>query len=124
MNKTTILNDKEARYVVEKALKSFGFEMAGQMKNTGVNFEDVIRLGSLGAKCEEVRALRGLSIKDIAKELGVPQYRLKAIEEPNETMILPEVLEKYIAFLELESWFKKWEDANLTLAKKLRGLEQ
>ena len=97
--------------------------MAEQMKALGVNFEDVIRLSSLGTKCKEAREELGLSVKDVSKKLGVPQYRVKAIEKPDESKIIPDVLLKYVEFLELESWFEKWKDANSKLAGRLFDME-
>ena len=119
MNKTTILTDAEVKFVLEKAFKAFGFDTSEKMKKTGVNFEHVIRLSSLGAKCKEAREELGLSIKEASRELKVPQYRLKAIDDPRENEILPEVLTKYVEFLGIESWFEKWKEANPELAESL-----
>lgn len=121
MDKTTILTDSEVKFVLENAFKAFGFDTSEKMKSTGVNFEHVIRLSSLGAKCKEVREEKGLSIKEVAGKLKVPQYRLKSIDDPNEREILPDILLRYVEFLGIESWFLEWKDANPELAEKLSG---
>ena len=100
----------------------FGQEIVDQMKSFGANFEQVIRLSSLGSKCQETREEQGLTIKEAAAKLKVPQYRLKGIEERHGTEILPDVLEKYIKLLKIEKWFQKWAEANPEMAEKL-GVE-
>ena len=119
LDKTTILTDEQVEYVVENALNLFGSDMGGMIKQASMKFENIIRLSSLGAKCKQVREGLELSIKDVSGKLKVPQYRLKAIDAHHRSEILPEVLEKYIEFLELESWFEEWKDANPDLAKTL-----
>jgi len=119
LNKTTILTDKQIKQLVKAAPLVFGPDMCDQMKSFGVNFEEVIRLSSLGAKCQEAREGLGLTIKKVAVQLRVPQYRLKSIEERHGTEILPNVLEKYIKLLKIEKWFQKWAEANPKMAEKL-----
>jgi transcriptional regulator with XRE-family HTH domain len=67
----------------------------------------------------QLREKLGFSIKEVAGKLKVPQYRLKAIDNPKESEILPDILLKYVKFLGIELWFEKWKDANSELAKKL-----
>ncbi len=119
MDKATILTEEQIELLVDNIHLVFGREMVDQMKNTGINFEEILRLSSLGAKSQEVREKRGLAIKEVAAQLKVPQYRLKAIEEHRENEILPEVLERYIKFLKIEKWYKKWAEANPKVSKKL-----
>src|SRR2546425_8846381 len=42
--------------------------------------DDTIRWHSLETRCRHARAARGLSIRDVAVLLHIPQYRLKAFE--------------------------------------------
>ena len=76
---------------------------------------------SLQEKCKEAREELGLTIKEAAGMLKAPQYRIKAVEEDGPKEILPDVLEKYIKFLELEDWFELWAEANPKVAEKLKG---
>lgn len=119
MNETTILTDRQIRQLIKGLRQAFGSETAQQMRKIGISLEETVRLMSLNAKCQEVREERGLSIKDVAAKLEIPQYRLKAVEKGRAKDILPDVLEKYIAFLSLEDWFEQWKEANPKLAAKL-----
>ena len=101
MDKATILTEEQIELLVDNVHLVLGQEMVDQMKNTGINFGEILRLSSLGAKSQEVRGKRGLTIKEVAVQLKVPQYRLKAIEEHRKNEILPEVLERYIKFLKI-----------------------
>jgi hypothetical protein len=61
----------------------------------------------------------GLSIKDVAIQLGVPQYRIKAIEagrlNEDDALVLP----RYVSLLGLERWARRWATANPELAATL-----
>jgi Helix-turn-helix domain len=74
--------------------------------------EHTVRLFSLAKRCSAARDRRGLTIADAAKELKVPQYRLKAIESCRAADVEPNVLEQYIRFLGLNRWFSRWVSAN------------
>ena len=120
MNKTTILTDAQVRRLTRDIIRTaFTPGTVAYMQQLGVNFEDSIRLISLQAKCEEAREGLGLTIKEVAVRLKAPQYRIKAIEEGRLKQMLPDVLMKYINFLELEDWFRQWAEANPKLAEKL-----
>ena len=120
MNKTTILTDVQVRRLTRDIIRTaFTPSTVDQMQQLGVNFEDSIRLISLQAKCKEAREKLGLSIKEVAAKLKAPQYRIKAVEGGGPKQILPDVLGKYIGFLELEDWLQQWADANPKLAEKL-----
>ena len=119
MNKTTILTDEQVREVAGRIKQGLGRNAISLMEQFGVRCEDTVRLLSLQAKCEEAREELGLTIKEAAARLKAPQYRIKAIEEGRLKQILPDVLAKYIRFLELEDWFRQWADANPKVAEKL-----
>jgi Helix-turn-helix domain len=74
--------------------------------------EETIRLFSLAKRCSSARERKGLTIADVAKELKVPQYRLKAIESCRAAELEPNVLERYIRFLGLNRWYSQWVSAN------------
>jgi ribosome-binding protein aMBF1 (putative translation factor) len=78
------------------------------------------RLSSLRAKCTETREKKGLSIKDVAQQLKVPQYRIKDIEGAGRIDAgNAEVLRRYVELLGIRRWVKRWVAANGELAMKL-----
>jgi ribosome-binding protein aMBF1 (putative translation factor) len=84
--------------------------------------EQVVRLFSLAKRCSAARERRGLTIADVAKELKLPQYRLKAIESCRVAEVQPHVVEQYIRFLGLNRWFSRWTDANQRTPATVRRL--
>jgi cytoskeletal protein RodZ len=74
---------------------------------------------SVRKRFQSAREARGLSIKEVAVQLKVPQYRLKAIEEASVSEIKQDIFQKYSEFLELEDWVSEWAAANKKLATKL-----
>jgi cytoskeletal protein RodZ len=74
---------------------------------------------ALTAKCRETREKRGLSIKDVAAQLRVPQYRIKAIEGHPSREFKPQYLRSYVEFLGSRRWVRRWIAANAELGKRL-----
>ena len=124
MDKTIILTDEQVQIIVNAMKKGLGQDITGKIEQVGLDFETPIRMISLQEKCKEAREELGLTIKEAAARLKAPQYRIKAIEEDGPKEILPDVLEKYIKFLELEDWFQQWAEANPKVAEKLKGSEK
>jgi hypothetical protein len=81
--------------------------------------ESIIRLMSLKAQYKEARESLGLSIKEVAVTLKVPQYRLKAVEKGTGHQIKPDIFWKYCDFLDLEDFTKKWIAVNRDLSIEL-----
>jgi len=116
---TTILTDAEAHAVALKVRAALGSAFSGIVKSHGLELEDGIRFMSVSKSCEERRCARGLSLKSIAAELGVPQYRLKDIEAGYVRQIRPEVLHAYVSHLGLASWYRGWARGNSKVAERL-----
>jgi len=118
--KTSILSDAEvatAATLVRKALAdSFGESVSAFLGDQ--RSEDIVRWGSLQARCEQQRAERGLSIRDASAKLGIPQYRLRAIESGGSDSFEPETARRYLEFLELGPWLKRWIRQNRELADR------
>lgn len=76
-------------------------------------------MSSFAARFEEARVARGQSIKGVAEELRVPQYRIRAVEQGRANEIVPDVLAKYSAFLGLDRWCQRWATANQQLGIQL-----
>lgn len=78
--------------------------------------EVTVRMSSLSNQFKEARESTGLSIKDVANKLKVPQYRLKAIEDGYTSEIRSDVFWKYCEFLDLMDFAEDWIDSNRNLA--------
>jgi hypothetical protein len=70
--------------------------------------EETVRFFPVAEHCSAVRERKGLTISDAAKQLKVPQYRLKAIESCLVAEVKSDVLHAYIKFLGLSGWYGKW----------------
>ena len=81
--------------------------------------EDSIRFLSVAQKCSARRQSKGISIKEAAKAIGAPQYRLKDIEQSSLRDVQAPILLRYIDFLGLKRWFGQWKAANHSLAERL-----
>ena len=78
--------------------------------------EDMIRWHALGARCAEARGARG--IREVSVGLGIPQYRLHAIERGQLREIRPDLARRYFHFLAIEAWVARWCRANRELARR------
>ena len=81
--------------------------------------EDMIRSSSLTQKIQKAREGAGLTIKEVAARLKVPQYRLRDAEEVRSHRIVPEIFERYTEFLGLRDWVDEWINANSDLARRM-----
>ena len=84
--------------------------------------EDTIRWHVLGARCAEARGARG--IRDVSAALGIPQYRLRAIERGHLREIRPDLARRYFHFLGIEAWVARWGHANPELACRLGLIDE
>jgi len=76
--------------------------------------EDSTRWHALGARCREARGARG--IRDVSVVLGIPQYRLRAIEGGLLREVRADLARRYFRFLGIEEWVSRWSRANRELA--------
>lgn len=117
-DRAVILTNAEVKVVAGEAQRVFGPELADLLNTSRVKFEDVIRWSSLGARCQQARAEHGMSIRDVAIALKVPQYRLQAIEKGTLRELKPTIARRYFQFLGIESWVKRWSRVNRELARR------
>jgi hypothetical protein len=82
--------------------------------------EDSIRWHALGARCAVARGARG--IREVSVALGIPQYRLQAIERGHLSEVRPDLARRYFHFLGIEAWVARWRRANRELARRV-GLQ-
>lgn len=116
---TTILEAEEVRLLSMAVRESLGNRVAEMVDAHGISFEDNVRFGSVQARCVEKRESWGRSIREVSRELQVPQYRLKDIESCRLNQIEPSVLAGYISYLGIQRWFQRWCNANSELSSRL-----
>lgn len=117
-----ILSDADIQYVTEGVQQLFRESFPGVFEKYGKGLDDSVRFLSVSQKCAAVRESKGISIKEAAKAIGAPQYRLKDIEGGSVRNVQVPVLVRYIDFLGLKLWFGQWKAVNRSLAERL-GLE-
>ncbi len=83
--------------------------------------EETIRWHAVGARCAQARGARG--IRDVSVALGIPQYRLRAIEGGRLTEFRLNLARRYFRFLQIEEWVTTWCRANRELASRVGLLD-
>ena len=78
--------------------------------------EDSTRWHALGTRCRRARGARG--IRDVSLALGIPQYRLHAVENGRLTEVRVDLARRYFHFLGIDDWVAKWCRANRQLATR------
>ena len=116
---TTILTRKEIELAAEGIAKLFGPRIMSSLSSQGSDLRDHVRYHPVGASCREARERGGLTVRDAARHLRAPQYRLRAVENSSFAEIEPEILKQYVGFLKLDSWLARWARANPELARRL-----
>ncbi len=96
-----------------------GPDLAGKIKERGIDGEETVRYMPLNTEIKQARKQKGLFIKDVSKTLKIPQYRLKAIEEGSFSQIEPNFFHSYTKFLGIEPYVKSWCKNNAQLAGKI-----
>jgi hypothetical protein len=116
---TTILSDQEVRETVQAIRTFLGQPFVSIADSYGASLEDEVRFGPLARRCEQKRTVLGRSVKEVAVDLGVSQYRLKAIEAGTLAEIKPKILLAYISYLGLQRWYARWRAANPEIAGRV-----
>ena len=120
-SKTQILNNDQVQEM-SRQLRGL-FPLGAHDLLSKVSIDSTVRMLSISQTFKEVREKTGKTIKEVAKVLKVPQYRLKAIEAGTVERILPEILRGYSKFLDIDAWCSHWAKKNESLAKKLGMLK-
>ena len=87
-------------------------DIHAMMKEFGVDAETTIRLSLLASKCRERRMELGWDLKLAATKVGVPRYRIDAIESCGHRETSQKEIRLYVKVLGLGEWFEKWQKAN------------
>ena len=66
--------------------------------------EDCVRYIALASRLQEARESAGLSIKDVATRLGLPQYRIRDAESSG-LNVQADVLQRYADLAGLSEWY-------------------
>jgi hypothetical protein len=85
--------------------------------------ERIVRYMSVAEKFGAARAKANKTLREMAKSLRVPQYKLRAIEGNGSAEIDPVLFRRYAQALGLLRWVSRWIMANRALARQL-GLER
>ncbi len=110
-DKSGIIDEETADLIVERMREVMG-PIFSTAENFGVNAQELVRSQSLFHACKGSREKKGLTVKQTAALLKVPQYRIKAVEGESSSSIRTDILERYIVFLELGAFYGKWKQAN------------
>lgn len=116
----SILADDEVRIVAGMFRKTIR-ETLGEdafSKFGDVEAADFVRWASLRHTCQEAREELGLTIRDAALALKIPQQRLRAIEDGDNLDFEPPAAWRYFEFLGIQAWVKRWTAANHALAER------
>lgn len=98
---------------------TFGSPIMELVQKFGLSVEDTTRFHLVSKKCREERERAGLSIKEAARRLLVPQYRIRAVESVEIRNVAPMFLRNYLELLGLTDWYSEWARANAELARRL-----
>lgn len=119
---TSILNNDELAILANGIHQVLGKSVTLAVEAYGLDVEAIVRFMPVAEKCRIARARKDLSLKDAARALRVPQYRLKDIEENRVGAVDQAVLVLYIELLEIKQWFSRWKAQNSSLYESLRPI--
>ena len=111
------ISTEAAHELGELVLDSLGPRFRELSREFNLNIADLFQFTPVSQQCSDKRHKLGLDIKEASKQSGVPQYRIKAIEEGSFSYITPEAMRKYLCFLGLEKWYRDWSLKNKELVK-------
>lgn len=106
------LDSKQADQWVKIVKRQAGKEFSDLVEAFDFNLNFLVRLISLSNLAIKARQEKGLSIKEIAKQLKRPQYRIRCIEDRQYQTIRAIDLEDYFQLLGLESDLQNWLQKN------------
>lgn len=120
-DRSTILKPAEIRLLTRELQRVMVSSFPGLPGNILDRSDETIRWHALGARCAEARGARG--IRDMSVAVGIPQYRLRAIEGGRLTEFRLDLAQRYFRFLKIEDWVARWCRANRELATRVGLLD-
>lgn len=118
---SAILNPAEIRVLDRELQRVMVSSFTGLPADILAHSAETIWWQSLGARCAQARGVRG--IRDASVALGIPQYRLRAIEAGRLSEVRTDLARRYFHFLGIEDWVTKWCRANRELATRVGLLD-
>lgn len=116
-DRSAILNEAEVRLLSRELQRVLVSSFPPLPEDVLDHADDTIRWHALGARCAQARGARG--IRDVAIALGIPQYRIRAIESGLLTDLRLDLARRYFRFLAIEEWVARWCRANHELATRV-----
>jgi len=113
------IDGKTADCIADYIVSALGPHVAQALKKYNFNVSDFLRFRQVSEMCQRERERKGLTIKQIAEHLKVPQYRLKDVEDGGIKRIIVPVLENYVDYLDMRRWFHAWKKQNSNIYKGL-----
>jgi hypothetical protein len=113
------IDTEMAGYIVDKIVEVMP-NLREAVGKYGINMKGMIRFQLVSEMCRNEREKKGLTFKQIAISLKVPQYCLKDVESSSVKNIKVDILENYIDYLDLRRWFNKWKRCNKDVYKHLK----
>ena len=115
-----ILSDGEIRVLDREVRRALVSSFPG-IESRLAHSEDSTRWHALAARCRQARGARG--IRDVSVALGIPQYRLRAIEGGLLQEVRVDLAYRYFHFLGIDAWVADWCRANRGLATRIGLLD-
>jgi hypothetical protein len=119
-NPGAILSNAEVRVLDREVRRALILSFPGIEAHL-THSEDSTRWHALGAQCCRARGARG--IRDVSVTLGIPQYRLRAIEGGHLREVRADLARRYFHFLGIDVWIAHWCRANRELARRVGLLD-
>jgi hypothetical protein len=116
---TKILTPQEIRLVARRIKAMLPAEIFQFSQSRSRSVENTLRIGSLSKRCQVEREKLGLTIKQVAAQLKVPQYHVKAIDEGDIREIEKTCWGSTWSCWDYRNGCSKWVAANPGLARRL-----
>jgi hypothetical protein len=110
--KRTILRNSEVEYLVGRITQSVTPEIMEMANDFGLDLDKIIRFTTVAKQCALARERLGRDVKGVSRELGLPQYRIQAIEDGRFREFSQKELILYVELLGIKEWFQKWRRVN------------
>ncbi len=114
-----LLTDAEVTLLSTQLQRLMGASMIQMVHKHGMSTDDFFRLGPLAKRLEAARVERGMNLKDVALALKTAQYKLATLENAAARDLDAALMQRYVEFLGLKTWFGRWKKANADLAGRL-----
>ena len=96
----------------ERVASVLGLQFMAMAAKYKLDPEAFLRFGPVAERCRLARESQGLSVKQAAERLKVPQYRIRDIENNQPSSVDPAVALSYSELLGLGRWYAQWLKRN------------